>query len=127
MKQTLKQRIKHCCQRWGQKQIVKRISKRLALNDEQQNHMVSLSEQFNETRGFLKEQKSQVQFELLTLLDKENLEQQDAEQLMTKHLDELTHNTRSLLASFTQFFNQLDEKQKETLRNQLQQHHCCCN
>jgi len=107
--------------------MIRRVTKRLQLNDAQQQGLAELIERWQTTHQQLHSQKQQAHMEFLALLDQTKFDRDQATQLLQQNLDNLVNESRAVIDGFADLFDQLDNDQQQRLRNQLQCHcHACC-
>ena len=102
------------CSHHGDRRL-RRIIKRLRLNDEQQTHLETLLQQLLTLRGKLQAQRSRTNHTMRALLTEPQLDQQHAMTLVRDTTRQIDEQAAELIMALAAFSDSLDSEQRETL------------
>jgi len=91
-----------------QERMIERVSKRLDLNDVQQEALNGLTLEISETRELMRGQQGDMRAEILQLLNEPTLDQGKALSLINDRAAALQNNAPELVAAAAVFFDGLD-------------------
>lgn len=101
--------------------IMDRVSEKLNLNQEQVAKLDGVKEALLNARKEMREQRSDKQAELMSLLDQPTLDQQKALALVNERGDAIKAQAPKVIAAVAAFYDSLTPEQQQTLRTTIQE------
>ncbi len=105
--------------------MMRRISRRLRLDPQQQDKLSSLQSEIQVARSEIRQQRQSTRSDVQVLLTADTLDQQQALRLLRFSRDEMEDKLPGLVASFAELFNSLNPQQHLRMQTMWHKSHRC--
>lgn len=110
--------------------MMKRISRKLDLQQDQREKLDDISRQLADSKGSFTATRAEARQQMLALLDDNTLDRDRATEIIRDHLAAVAVSTTRLVDGFAEFFDSLNPQQRQQLQVYVQGHAChrrgCC-